>query len=241
VNLWQDFSTSQQGKVVNKWEQYFPVYERHLSQWRNKSLTFIEVGVSQGGSLQMWRRFFGPMATIIGIDISPSAKKHEEHGINVRIGDQSDPVFLASLVDEFGPPDVVLDDGSHQMEHVKSTFEFFYPKLSKNGIYVVEDANTSYDPEYGGGLDEPSSFINLSKDLIDRLHAMHTKGEIEQDFFSRNTFGLSFYDSMVVFERGAFPSKLPLMMGKRDFSYKMAMFLPKKAHPIAKRIKRMIF
>jgi hypothetical protein len=240
-NLWHDFATNRDGKLVNKWEQYFPVYERYLSPWRNRSLTFIEIGVSQGGSLQMWRRFFGPMATIVGLDISPAAAKHNEHGINVRIGDQSDPGFLATVVEEFGPPDIVLDDGSHQMDHVRASFEYLYPRLSKNGLYIVEDASTSYQADFGGGLGEPNSFVNLSKGLVDRLNARHTGGEVEEDFFSRNTTGISFHDSVVVFERGAFPSKDSVVSGRPAMSYRIATVLPKSLHPAAKAVKRLVF
>ena len=64
MSLWQDFLNNDR-RVIQKWTHYFPVYERHFSPWRNKSLTFLEIGVSRGGSLQMWQRYFGPMAKII--------------------------------------------------------------------------------------------------------------------------------------------------------------------------------
>jgi len=99
-------------------------------------LTILEIGVSQGGSLQMWKRFFGPYCTIIGIDINERHKKHEEDRIHIRIGDQSDIKFLDSIIEEFGVPDIVIDDGSHVMEHVTKSFQHLYPKLPKNGIYI---------------------------------------------------------------------------------------------------------
>lgn len=241
MNLWQDFSTNQQGRIINKWEHYFPIYEKHLSSWRNKSVTFIEIGVSQGGSLQMWRRFFGPMATIIGIDINPTCARYEEPGINIRIGDQSDKSFLKSLIDEFGLPDIVLDDGSHQMDHIIRTFEYLYPQLSKNGLYIVEDLHTAYNEQYGGGLYSSNSFIELSKDLIDRLYADHTNGLIEADFFSKNTFGINFYESVLVFERGAIPTKCAPVIGRPDITYRLRKLVPPILHPMAKKLKRFIF
>ena len=238
MNLWQDFTTNQNGRIINKWEHYFPIYERHFGQWRNKSMTFIEIGVSQGGSLQMWRRFFGPMATIVGVDINPTCARYEEPGIHIRVGDQSNHEFLKTLIDEFGPPDVILDDGSHQMEHLKSTFEFFYPMISKNGLYVIEDLHTAYLEEYGGGIDSPKSFITLSKELIDRLYADHSGGAIEPDFFSKNTFGISYYDSVLVFERGSIKNKVAPVIGKADLSYQLRKLVPPIFQPVAKKIKR---
>ena len=201
MNLWQDF-LSNQGKVIHKWAHYFPIYERHFAAWQGKSLTFLEVGVFKGGSLQMWQRYFGPLAKIVGVDINPACKEHEAPGIFVRVGDQADPKFLQGVIDEFGVPDVVLDDGSHMMQHISATFNFLYPLMPKNGVYMVEDLHTAYWKEYGGGKDEPGSFVNVAKHLIDKLNADHSRGEIQPDAITRDTFGISFYDSIVAFEKG---------------------------------------
>jgi SAM-dependent methyltransferase len=202
MNLWQDFMLND-GKTIHKWVHYFPIYERYFSSWRNKTLTFLEIGVSRGGSLQMWQRYFGPLARIVGIDIDPTCREHAAPGICVRTGDQSDTAFLQSVIEEFGPPDIVLDDGSHEMHHVRKTFEFLYPLLPKNGLYLVEDLHTAYWPEYGGGVNESGSFVNLAKHFIDQLNSDHSRGQVSPDaVISRNTYGISFFDSVIVFEKG---------------------------------------
>ncbi len=201
MSLWQDFLTNP-GKEIHKWVHYFPIYERHFSPWQNRSLTFIEIGVSGGGSLQMWQRFFGPLAKIVGIDINPDTKKHQQPGIFVRIGDQSDPVFLQKIIDEFGIPDIVLDDGSHRMHHILQSFSFLYPQMPKNGVYMVEDLHTAYWQEYGGGVEEPGSFVNISKQFIDQLNADHSRGALEPDDITRQTFSICCYDSVIVYEKG---------------------------------------
>jgi hypothetical protein len=81
-------------------------------------------------------------------------------------------------------------------------FECVYPQIPKNGVYMVEDMHTSYWPKYGGGLEVPNSFINRSKRLIDELNADHTKGALAPTDFTRTTDSISFYDSVVVFEKG---------------------------------------
>jgi cephalosporin hydroxylase len=156
----------------------------------------------------MWRRYFGPLARIVGIDIDRKCKAHEESGVEVRIGDQSDPAFLKSLADEFGPFDVVLDDGSHQMAHIRATFDVLYPPMPKNGVYMVEDLHTAYWPDFGGGLEAPGSFINHAKTLIDRLNADHARGALAPDAFTRQTFSMCFYDSVIVFEKGEVRRKI---------------------------------
>jgi hypothetical protein len=150
----------------------------------------------------MWQRYFGPLAKIVGIDIDERCMSHEAPGISVRIGDQKDEQFLQNVIDEFGVPDIVLDDGSHRMHDISATFEFLYPKMPKNGIYLVEDLHTAYWDEYGGGLDEPTSFVNRAKAFVDRLNADHTRGAVVPDFVTRGTFSINFYDSMIVFEKG---------------------------------------
>jgi cephalosporin hydroxylase len=213
MSLWQDFLTNDQ-KPIHKWVHYFPIYERHFSGWRNKSLTFLEIGVFRGGSLQMWQRYFGPLARIVGIDVDPQCKRHESPGVFVRIGNQSDPAFLQSVVDEFGVPDIVLDDGSHRMEHIASSFQFLYPKMYKNAVYMVEDLHTAYWDEYGGGLEKPGTFINFAKQCVDRLNADHTRGRLQPDVITRQTFGISFYDSIVCFEKGDVYLKTAPMTGR---------------------------
>lgn len=212
MSLWQDFLTNR-GKAIHKWEHYFPIYERHFGAWRNRSPTFLEIGVAKGGSLQMWRRYFGPLARIVGLDIDPKCARHEEGGVFVRIGDQSDEVFLQSVIDEFGAPDIVLDDGSHRMDHIRASFEFLYPRVPKNGVYMVEDLHTAYWKEYGGGMGAPESFITLAKALIDKLNADHSRGAVEPDAFTRDTFAMSFYDSVIVFEKGHAWRKAALEIG----------------------------
>ena len=165
-------------------------------------MTFLEIGVSKGGSLQMWRRYFGPLAKIVGIDIDRKCKAHEAPGVFVRIGDQSDPAFLQSLIDEFGPFDVVLDDGSHEMDHLRKTFDFLYPRMPKNGVYLVEDLHTAYWSEFGGGAGKSDTFINHAKTLIDELNADHSRGAIAPTAVTRQTFSMCFYDSVIAFEKG---------------------------------------
>jgi len=201
MNIWSDFLLNS-NRPIHKWTHYFPIYERHFERFRNQSITFLEIGCGQGGSLQMWKRYFGPFAQIVGIDIEPKCKDFEEDQIAVRIGNQNDAGFIASVIEEFGSPDIVLDDGSHIMNDIQATFSFLYPELHKNAIYCVEDLHTAYWEEYGGGLNREGSFIEVCKTLIDQLNADHTRGAIKPGKFSQETCSMHFYDSVVLFERG---------------------------------------
>ena len=213
MNLWADF-LSNDAQQIWKWKHYFPIYERFFQEFVYKTVTFLEIGIASGGSLQMWKRYFGPHATIIGIDILPECKACEEDQIAVRIGAQQDTTFLQSILDEFGPPDIVLDDGSHLMSHMLKTFEFLYPKVAKNGIYMVEDLHTAYWEEYEGGYRRMGTFIERCKDLLDELNADHSRNQLPPTEFTRTTLGMHFYDSVAVFERGTTTSKWAPKIGR---------------------------
>ena len=97
-----------------KIDSYFQVYEEIFSRYVGKKITFVEVGILGGGSLQMWKEFFGDKARIIGIDMHPEAKKLEKDGFEIFIGSQSDENFWNNFYRKVGKIDILLDDGGHQ-------------------------------------------------------------------------------------------------------------------------------
>jgi hypothetical protein len=208
MTLYGDFLDNQ-NRVAHKWTHYFPAYETHFSRYINRPVLFFEIGVAQGGSAQMWKRYLGPYATIVGLDINPFCKSHEEDQFFVRIGDQSDFDFLQSVIDEFGVPHIVLDDGSHQQNHIVDTFRFLYPRMAPDGVYFIEDLHTAYLEQFGGGLQRPGTCIEMCKRLIDELNA-----ETDQTEFTKSTLSMHFYDSIVAFEKGKRAPRKDLMTGK---------------------------
>src|SRR5207244_13572625 len=111
MSLWSDF-LEQADRPAWKWTHYMAAYERHLARYVNQSVTLLEIGCGQGGSLQLWKKYLGPFAQIVGVDIDPACEKFAESQIEIRIGDQSDSTFLGALVEECDPLDVVLDYGT---------------------------------------------------------------------------------------------------------------------------------
>jgi len=211
MDLWNYF-TSNTGRKITKWKHYFPIYEKHFGSIRNKPIKILEIGILNGGSLEMWRYYF-PEATIVGIDINPNCKQHEQEGINVRIGDQTDENFLQSLIDEFGTFDLIIDDGSHHVAHVNKTFQFLFPKLADDGIYFIEDTHAAYWDSHGGSINAPESINNVAKGMIDSINADHARGQKEPDYFTRNIKCMSVYDSIIVFDKGNVGEKVPMEIG----------------------------
>ena len=210
--LW-DMFLDNSDRGTHKWAHYFPIYEQHFSRFVNRPVTLFEIGCGKGGSLQMWKKYLGPLAVIVGLDIKPTTKTFEEHQIAVRIGNQSDTEFLGAVVQEFGSPDIVIDDGSHMMNDVLASFRMLYPLTDRNGVYVVEDTHTSYLEKYGGGLRREGTFIEFCKPLIDQLNGEHAQDELSPTDFASSTLSMHFHDSVVVFEKGRHRRKSALKTG----------------------------
>jgi cephalosporin hydroxylase len=197
--LWNSF-LSHKGRTVWKWPNYFPVYEKHFSRFKNTSCTILEIGCGQGGSLQLWKKFFGPNVQVVGIDIKPECKAWEEDQIKVFIGDQSNVKFLEQVINEVGAPDMILDDGSHYQPHVHASFDYLYPQVSKNGVYMIEDLHCAYKPECCGIGPKGENFIERAKSLVDSVNCPHSK--VPPDSFNKSTNSIVFYENIIVFEKG---------------------------------------
>lgn len=196
---------------ARKWEHYFEIYDRHFSRFRGQAITLVEIGVGQGGSLELWRRYFGDQARIVGIDNRESCRIHADSGHEIFVGDQADRAFLNRVVSELGGIDIVIDDGGHRMRQQRISFEVLFPKLSPTGVYLCEDLHTSYWPRFGGGLRRPGTFIELMKEKIDELNAWHTRSEwLRASEFTESTRSMHFYDSVVVIEKGPHPKPRPI-------------------------------
>lgn len=189
------------GNVVHKWHHYLPIYDRYLSHYRGKKVRFLEIGVSQGGSLTMWRKYFGNKAIIYGIDIDSNCSRFNGISGQVRIGSQDDKDFLERVIREMGGVDIVLDDGSHKMNHLLESFNFIFPKVNLGGVYIIEDLHTAYWKEFGGGYKSKSNFFRFVFDLIQDMHRWyHSVGQIHPQV-SDSCSAIHIHDSIAIFEK----------------------------------------
>ena len=202
-------------RVMHKWEHYFEVYERFLSPIRRANPVVLEIGVQLGGSVEMWRDYFGPTTHIFGIDIDPDARQQEDNLTRVFIGDKQDRAFLREVLREIGTPDVVIDDGGHSANQQITAFEELYPALSDTGLYFVEDTHTSLWRGRFMDRQDQQSFLQYSFARCAQL--MEWTGNAENfqllgsdqndtlanavSAFCRTTKAITFFDSMIVYER----------------------------------------
>ena len=182
-----------------KHKNYFPIYDEVFGRYKDKkNITFVEVGIFNGGSLFMWRDFFGPGARIIGIDFNPDAIKWREHGFEIFIGDQSDPDFWKNFFSEVGMIDILLDDGGHTNKQQIVTFQESVNHVKDGGVILVEDVHTNYQPEFGN----PSrfSFVSYTKKLVDKINYRFPIVSLgRQHGVDYLVHSITFYESIVVF------------------------------------------
>lgn len=198
-----DIFGANDGLMVHKWHHYIPIYDRYFANYRQSNVKFLEIGVSDGGSMQMWRKYFGDDATIFGIDINQRCAEFDGQAGQVRIGSQDDPAFLKDVVDEMGGVDVVLDDGSHVMSLTRQSLAILFPMLSAPGTYMIEDLHTAYWKRFGGGLNIPENFFADLPSIVDELHHWyHAKDPNEYAMFQEAS-GVHIHDSIMVIEKGA--------------------------------------
>lgn len=200
-----NFFLFEKHNVIDKWLHYFPIYEKYFNPYRTKDINFVEIGIQNGGSLQMWRKYFSQNSHIIGIDINPECKKLEtefnDKNISIHIGSSTDKEFWKKFKNKYpvGSIDILLDDGGHTMDQQIFTFNTMFPWIKDGGLYICEDCHTSYYKEFNAGLNIPGTFIEFCKKLIDDINGFHS------EIITYNTIhisGIHFYDSIVIIEKG---------------------------------------
>ena len=197
------FEHNQDGRLIHKWLHYFDIYHAHFAPFAGQPVTIVEFGVSHGGSLEMWRHYFGKQARIVGIDINAECLELAGEDAEIYLADQEDLGSLRELVAKIRPADIVIDDGGHTTTQQLNTFEVFYPLVKTPGVYLVEDLHTNYWPEFGGSFRGEQTFIEFAKRQVDQLNAWYSRDPelMKVDDFTRTTSGIHFYDSIIAFSK----------------------------------------
>ena len=190
-------------RKATKWEPYFDVYDTYFQKYVDKQPTVVEVGVWNGGSLEMWAEYFGAGAKIYGIDRDPIILQMPVPGTHAVVGDQGDLEFWKQFLQQVPQIDVFVDDGGHHQFQQILTLEAVWPHLSEHGVYICEDTHTSYQPFFGG-TPGTHTFMDYAKDLVEVMHRNHHGGKKSPR--NSHQFGdlktVHFYDSMVVLQKG---------------------------------------
>jgi hypothetical protein len=197
------------GNGCDKWENYLDIYHIYLQRFIGNNPQYLEIGVQNGGSLQIASKYF-INGNIHGIDIDPNVCKMSlGEGIKTYCFDVNEKDKINQIFDNISF-DVLLDDGSHESVDIISAFQILFPKVSPGGVYIIEDMHTSYwkfKPYYGGPLKKDTA-IEFFKKFVDLANFYH----IENDEFFANFSdddkyvvawieSITFYDSVVVIKK----------------------------------------
>jgi hypothetical protein len=195
---------------------YFSVYENLFNKFRDKEITFLEIGVFNGGSLNMWSKYFGPKARIIGVDLNPVARKLIDQGFEIFIGDQESPNFWRDLASHIGSVDIILDDGGHKNLQQAATLYHGAALVRDGGLVVIEDVHTSYFKRFGN----PGhfSFVNFSKRLIDIINSRFKFVRRKESKLGNLVWSIQYFESIVAFNIDRSKCKVSRPISNRGYS-----------------------
>ena len=203
MNKFEEFFYGNDKKhEVHKWHHYFQIYDNHFKKYHNPVI--LEIGVSKGGSLEMWNYYFDGKCQIYGFDIDPQCKllENDFDNVHIIIGNQNCDEDLQRIINTVPAIDIIIDDGSHMQSHILKSFLNLFGHIKPGGIYLVEDLHTSYWSYYEGGFQLPSTFIEFSKGLIDEVNSWHHNNN-EYNKYKHAIRSLTYYDSICVIEKHA--------------------------------------
>jgi predicted O-methyltransferase YrrM len=217
------------GKMSDKWEAYFPVYERLLAPMRAERVTMLEIGVQNGGSLDVWGEYFPNAEHIVGCDINPRCDDlwYDDRRINVVVGNAC-MAETRDRITAYAPAfDIVIDDGSHVSSDIVQAFLIYFPLLKPGGVFVVEDTHAVYRAVPGGGVLSQTSAQQFFKGIAELTNLEHWKDQLHPQtllstFFPKpgsfpgwllegQVLGVEFLNSMVVIRK----STRPALLGQR--------------------------
>ena len=170
---------SHQGKVSDKWSSYLSLYHRELGPSRARVKSLFEIGIQNGGSLDIWARYFHTAEAIVGCDINPKCGElsYDDPRIHVVVGDATQPPVLQNVLARSLTFDVVIDDGSHFPREVIVAFLRFWPHINAGGVYIGEDLHCDYFPTHQGGFSRRDTATRFFAELVHIINYEHWQGQ----------------------------------------------------------------
>ncbi|TGT41340.1 glycoside hydrolase family 99-like domain-containing protein [Mesorhizobium sp. M8A.F.Ca.ET.165.01.1.1] len=171
----RDLYQAHSGKVSDKWSIYLETYDRVFAQYRGRPVRILEIGVQNGGSLEIWRQYFTKAGIVLGCDINVACGNlvFDDDKIAVIVGDANTDEIEDNITTISREFDIIIDDGSHTSSDIIRSFARYFPHLSEGGMYIAEDLHCSYWKEFEGGLYDPLSSMSFFKRLLDVVNHEH--------------------------------------------------------------------
>lgn len=170
--LGRKFGTDKNSKA----HDYLRKYEFFLNKWKSEKINVLELGVFEGGSLNMWGEYFSN-ATIYGVDITEKCTQFEGGNRKVLIQDLADENGLEDLGKIH--PSIIIDDASHFWSHQIKALYHLLPHLQKGGVYILEDLGTSFSSYRNMNYDDASI---TAYDFCSAIAEVVASGEMLRSF-----------------------------------------------------------
>lgn len=163
------------GKVSDKWSLYLTEYDRLFDGYRDKPVRLLEIGIQNGGSLEIWSKYFSNASALIGCDINPDCARlsYDDPRIGVIVGDTNAPEVHERVFQLSPQFDIIIDDGSHLSSDIIKSFSLYFPLMAEGGVFIAEDLHCSYWSQFEGGLFDPYSSIAFFKRIADVINHEH--------------------------------------------------------------------
>jgi 23S rRNA U2552 (ribose-2'-O)-methylase RlmE/FtsJ len=217
--------------VSDKWESYLLIYDEIFNSYKTDPINLLEIGIQNGGSLEIWAKYFSEFNKLVGCDINPKCSKliYDDSRISVIVGDANKEEVQEKILHHAKNYQIIIDDGSHTSRDIISSFARYFKYIEDGGLYVIEDLHCSYWEDFGGGVYDPYSSIAFLKILVDVINHEHFGNDLsleklllgfESKFnitFDSNELrkigSIKFYNSICVIEKKSYAKKTGV--GKR--------------------------
>jgi O-antigen biosynthesis protein len=163
------------GKLSDKWSLYINEWDKILSPYQDQEIDLLEIGIQNGGSLEIWSKYFKNAKHIIGCDIDPKCEclDYSDERINLILGNINSETTENDILKISNNFDIIIDDGSHISSDIIQSFNRYFPHLKDSGVFIIEDIHTSYWKHFEGGLFYPYSTTSYLKRLVDIINYEH--------------------------------------------------------------------
>jgi hypothetical protein len=182
-----DLYLKHEGKFTDRWSSYLDEYERVFFSCNKDNINILEIGIQNGGSLEIWGDYFPNASNIIGCDINDLCRKlvFNDPRVKVIVGDVTDDNILIEIMSASKSYSLIIDDASHTSLDIIKTFLMYFPLLEDDGVFIIEDLHCSYWEAFGGGLYYPFSSISFFKNIIDIINFQHWgSNKTKEDFMN---------------------------------------------------------
>tara|TARA_Y100001958_G_scaffold159072_1_gene159089 strand:+ start:1640 stop:2383 length:744 start_codon:yes stop_codon:yes gene_type:complete len=161
---------------------YSKFYEYYLNKFKNKKIKILEIGSFAGGSAAAFKKYF-INSKIICFDINISnfkfySKGIDVYGLDIKNYKKAREILKKIFIKNDKPYfDLIIDDGSHNLDDMLISFKNFFKFIKKGGFYIIEDFKIPNYHAYNKNINDiliSEMLVNLKKKKIFKSEIIDT-------------------------------------------------------------------